>query len=126
MYQLFAAFEFNGDISRWDVSNVENMNFIFQQSTFNGDISKWDVSKVKNMGYMFDCAWNFNSDLSHWKPVSLEVTEYMYNNCKAPIPYWAEYENIEARRSAIENYWLEKELSKELEKNNNQEKRIKI
>ena len=27
---------------------------MFYNSTFNGDISKWDVSKVKYMKYMFD------------------------------------------------------------------------
>ena len=26
---------------------------MFYDSEFNGDISKWDVSKVKNMDYMF-------------------------------------------------------------------------
>jgi hypothetical protein len=37
---------FNGDISQWDVSNVESMRDMFHGSQFNGDISDWDVSRV--------------------------------------------------------------------------------
>ena len=29
------------------------MSSLFSESNFNGDISKWDVSKVKGMEYMF-------------------------------------------------------------------------
>ena len=44
---------FNGDISQWDVSNVEKMWATFAGSDFNGDISQWDVSNVENMNFMF-------------------------------------------------------------------------
>ena len=30
------------------------MSSLFSESNFNGDISKWDVSNVKNMSAMFD------------------------------------------------------------------------
>jgi len=49
----FGRLKFNGDISKWDVSNVEDMQFMFYESNFAGDISKWDVSNVKNMRHMF-------------------------------------------------------------------------
>ena len=43
---------------------------------FNGDISKWDVSKVRNMEYMFWGAKNFNQNIDT-KDVTLEDgTEY--------------------------------------------------
>ena len=29
------------------------MSYLFNKSKFNGDISKWDVSKVINMNHMF-------------------------------------------------------------------------
>ena len=46
--------KFNGDISKWDVSRVTNMdNMFYQASLFNADLSKWDVSRVTNMGRMF-------------------------------------------------------------------------
>ena len=53
---MFFNSNFNGDISNWNVSNVENMGTMFQYSEFtgeNGDISNWDVSNVKNMYHMF-------------------------------------------------------------------------
>ena len=43
----------NGDISKWDVSNVKSMISMFRNSEFNGDISQWNVSKVKDMFIMF-------------------------------------------------------------------------
>ena len=33
---------------------------------FNGDLSKWDVLDVINMQSMFQFALSFNSDLSKW------------------------------------------------------------
>ena len=45
--------DFDGDISEWDVSNVEKMEEMFENCKFNGDISNWDVSKVKHMRDMF-------------------------------------------------------------------------
>ena len=48
------ATSFNQDISKWDVSNVENMDYMFSGATsFNQDISNWDVSNVKSMANMF-------------------------------------------------------------------------
>ena len=66
---MFKYFTFNGDISGWDVSNVDNMYRMFYSSSFtgeNGDISKWNVSKVKNMAGMFYNS-DFNGDVSEWK-----------------------------------------------------------
>ena len=38
------ATSFNGGISKWDVSSVNDT--IMRAAAFNGDISKWDVSSV--------------------------------------------------------------------------------
>ena len=46
MSGMFYDSQFNGDISKWDVSNVTNMSVMFSDSQFNGDISNWDVSNV--------------------------------------------------------------------------------
>ena len=54
MSYLFFMIRFNGDISSWDVSNVEDMYSMFRGSDFDGDVSKWDVSSVKDMRNMFD------------------------------------------------------------------------
>ncbi|MCQ2190697.1 MAG: DUF285 domain-containing protein [Paludibacteraceae bacterium] len=57
--------KFNGDISKWDVSNVDNMAYMFMCSQFNGDISKWNVKKVTDMFSMFRSS-QFNGNISNW------------------------------------------------------------
>jgi Mycoplasma protein of unknown function, DUF285 len=38
------------DLSMWDMSNVENMNSMFESANlFNGDVSTWNTSKVYDM-----------------------------------------------------------------------------
>jgi surface protein len=64
---FYNAKNFNGDLSGWDVSNVTNMiRMFYNAKNFNGDLSKWDVSKVTNMNRMFYNASSFNGDLSKW------------------------------------------------------------
>ena len=77
MYAIFAyAKLFNGDISEWQVSNVTNMASMFYRAkAFNGDISKWEVSKVTRMPGMFSGATKFNRDISRWN-VSQVTTMY--------------------------------------------------
>ena len=49
-----ALHSFNQDLNGWDVSNVENMDYMFSGATsFNQDLSKWDVSNVSSMKGMF-------------------------------------------------------------------------
>lgn len=68
---------FNADISKWDVSNVQDMGQMFEfvdacvsravdRSAFNADLSRWDVSRVTNMNRMFTVCDRFNGDLSKW------------------------------------------------------------
>jgi len=75
---------FNGDISEWDVSNVENMCNMFAGSTFNGDISNWDVSKVNDMRYMF---WScpFNQNISNWDVSNISLFDQAGINRRAGI-----------------------------------------
>jgi len=40
---MFAYSQFNGDISKWNVSKVTDMSWMFKGSEFNRDISNWDV-----------------------------------------------------------------------------------
>ncbi|WP_294113842.1 BspA family leucine-rich repeat surface protein [uncultured Fibrobacter sp.] len=70
---------FNGDISRWDVSNVENMFGLFSHSRFNGDISKWDVSNVTSMRSMFYNS-HFKGDISKWNMSKVVSKEYMFGS----------------------------------------------
>ena len=79
-----AAELFNEDLSRWDVSNVTTMEFMFYSaSAFNGDLSSWDVSNVTEMAGMFYEAKAFNKDtIKNWnlegKDLGKGLFEYRY------------------------------------------------
>jgi surface protein len=125
LFHVSDLFRFNGNISKWDVSNVEDMQGMFHETNFNGDISKWDVSKVKNMRGMF---WksSFNRDISHWDISKVEYMEFMFSDLAENKPYWFNYENKEERNIAIERYKLAKELGEDLTENKTREKKLKI
>jgi len=64
---LFKDSSFNSYIGDWDVSNVTNMNSMFEGATsFNQNINKWNVSAVTNMNSMFEDAASFNQNLRSW------------------------------------------------------------
>jgi surface protein len=87
MYGMFRGAKFfNGDISKWNVGKVTDMSYMFSKSVFNGDISKWNVSKVTDMSYMFDNS-KFNQDISNWKINSKCDTGDMFRNCNIKDEY---------------------------------------
>ena len=54
----------NGDFNDIDTSEITDMSNLFEDMTdFNGDISKWDVSNVISMQGMFFNS-SFNRDIS--------------------------------------------------------------
>jgi len=69
--------KFNGDISCWNVENVENMGYMFHRSAFNGDISGWNVSNVLSMKEMFKLS-SFNQDISKWDVSSVANMKEMF------------------------------------------------
>jgi len=89
--------KFNGDITTWDVSNVQT--FVYDQSgftigifsncyQFNQDISSWDISSVSrsqgrsipSLSGMFSGCFNFNQDLSGWDFSNIERMANMFIN----------------------------------------------
>lgn len=72
---------FNGDVTRWDVSNVRDMSFMFCGCVhFNRDISKWKTGKVRNMQYMFSVAESFNCDISGWDVHNVTNMQAMFRD----------------------------------------------
>ena len=57
-----------GPIASWDTSGITDMYelFFFGKEDFNEDISRWDVSNVVGMSFMFNGATSFNGDISSW------------------------------------------------------------
>ena len=80
------------NLSGWDVSNVQNMAFLFDgASSFNQDITGWDVSSVTTMESMFQGAENIDQNLGSWTVSSLENAENMFysaDNFNADISTW--------------------------------------
>jgi surface protein len=127
MNELFHFFKkFNGDISEWNVSNVTNMGYMFYETNFNGDISKWNVSKVKKMEYMFNRS-AFNGDISDWDTSEVTNMAQIFSLDTKNIPFWAEYENMEERYDAIQDYKQRCDFAAKLdaELNTNQVKKNK-
>jgi surface protein len=80
MSALFSgAYDFNQNISTWDVSNVTNMAAMFRAAfNFNQDIGNWDVSSVTNMDLMFSESDNFNQDLTQWCVSQFPAMPYLF------------------------------------------------
>jgi trimeric autotransporter adhesin len=63
------ATNFNEDLSNWDTSKVTNMNDAFINSDFNQNINNWNTSNVTNMSGMFahQIIGKFNQPLNNWQ-----------------------------------------------------------
>ena len=84
MSELFEVTNFNGNISKWDVSNVTDMSFMFYDcKSFNQDISTWNVSKVTNMSYMFERCNKFDQDISDWDVSNVTNMDCMFRLCRS-------------------------------------------
>ena len=81
---FFGCKDFNQDISDWDVSNVTDMRAMFYDcKSFNQNISSWDVSKVTNMASMFCNCGKFNQDISNWDVSNVTNMVSMFSGCKS-------------------------------------------
>ena len=105
MQGMFYGSEFTGDISKWNVSNVKDMREMFRESFFNGDISKWNVSNVKDMSYMFIDA-DFNQDIGDWDVSNVKNMSYMFAREFSCSTYHCPWEKF----TAYENDWAEEHI----------------
>ena len=87
MGDMFAgATSYNGDLSSWNVSNVEIMECMFSDAaSYNGDLSSWDVSNVVNMECMFSGATSFDRHLGGAWSTSTASKLIMFRNSPGTI-----------------------------------------
>ena len=86
MKGLFHKANFNGDISRWDVSSVTRTSFMLYGATsFNCDLSQWDVSKVSDMDCMLRGATSFTHQLGGAWSTSTAFKHCMFLECPGSI-----------------------------------------
>lgn len=81
MTELFFCYQFNGDISKWDIRNVKHSDYMFRGSKFNGDISNWKFDNLVSANEMFMNS-EFNGDLSKWNVSKLMSASDMFFNSK--------------------------------------------
>ena len=97
---------FNGDISRWDVSNVTDMRSMFAYTEkFNQPIGGWDVSNVENMNSMFAHAKSFNQHIGNWDVSNVKDISFMFSNAESfnqPIEDW-NVSNVEGMKGMFYN-----------------------
>ena len=99
-FMFTMAASFNGDLSQWDVSNVNKMGFMFcQAKSFDRDISEWDVSRVVSMVHMFSQATSFKQRLSSaaWA-LSTATQKGMFAKSQGSI---SQEEPVDATQSAF-------------------------
>ena len=81
-----------GEINNWDVSNVTNMEEMFDEaSSFNQPLNNWDVSKVTNMSFMFAGASSFNQPLNNWNVSNVTDMWCMFRHATSfnqPLNNW--------------------------------------
>ena len=83
MSELFININHNFDVSKWDVSNVTNMNHMFFYcKNFDCDLSNWDVSNVTDMNSMFAFCNKFDCDLSRWDVSNVTNMYRMFFCCE--------------------------------------------
>lgn len=109
--RIFRLKDFQGDISKWDVSSVLTTDSMFagcphMNLDYLGDLkfenlvnashmfavcpkfegkglAKWDVSNIETFDYMFAGCSAFNEDISSWRPTSAKSLDYMFKDTKS-------------------------------------------
>jgi surface protein len=74
---------FNGDITKWNMSNAVVLERMFAGAiNLNQDLSAWNVSQVKNIDSMFEDVIAFNQDLSPWNVAKLTTMNHAFYWCQ--------------------------------------------
>ena len=65
-----------------DVSQIEDLSFIFRYSFYNGDLSKWNVSNSKTFSNMFARSDFNNNSLQNWNTSNVTNMHSMFYKSK--------------------------------------------
>ena len=86
-YMFASASNFNNggssSISGWDVSNVQDMRHVFENTSFNQPVGTWDVGSATNMENLFNNCSTFDQDVSNWNVSSVQNLQGVFRNCSA-------------------------------------------
>ena len=55
-----------GPIELWDISQIDNVEGLFEDYSGNPNVTGWDVSGVTSFKNMFGSATSFNQDINSW------------------------------------------------------------
>ena len=83
-YMFYDCKNFDCDLSKWNVSNVISMSSLFNGcKNFKGKgLENWDVSKVENMQDMFEGCKKFTGkSIENWNISNVKYMDYMFDNC---------------------------------------------
>ena len=69
---------FNGSLTNWDVSSVEDMRGMLRQCPFNQNINSWNTSLVTSMWGMFEGNTSFNQPIGDWNTLSVTDMTNMF------------------------------------------------
>ena len=83
----------NCSLNDWDVSNVVNMSSMFYECPYNKPLDKWNVSSVQNMCDMFKYS-EFNQDISMWDVSSVNLNWGIFASCKIKNEYCPKFGEI--------------------------------
>ena len=78
-----------------DVSEINDFSFIFQSSLYNGDLSKWNVSNAKDLNGMFMNSEFNNDSLKYLDFQNIKYAIDIFYDSKfcGDISNWINYEN---------------------------------
>ena len=83
MFANDSSLESLPDISKFNTSNVRNMEHMFTRCGIKEfpDISKWDMSNVRNMKYMFSFIYleGFFPNISRWNIINANAMGMFYH-----------------------------------------------
>ncbi|MFC2604387.1 MAG: BspA family leucine-rich repeat surface protein, partial [Bacteroidota bacterium] len=82
MFAMCDSLVYNSSIKDWDVSNVTDMQAMFQDDIkFNQPLSNWDTRNVTDMQHMFHGTHSFDQPLDNFRIDAITAMAYMLDDC---------------------------------------------